>query len=116
MEEQKQDARSLFRSIIDGSILTKDGFMKHLPYVIFLAILAIIYISNRFHAEKLVRDAAKLKKEIRDLRSESISIASELMYISNQTEVLKLIQEKDIAIKESNVPPKKIVIKKDEDD
>ncbi len=99
------------RDFIDGSVLTRDFVLKQLPYIIFIAILAIFYIGNRYHAEKLVRQSGKLQAELKELRAEAITVSSELMHLSRQSEVLKLLNNNDLDLVESLEPPKKIVVK-----
>lgn len=98
------------KEIFDGSLLTKKGFVKQIPYICFLTILAIIYIGNRFNAENTARKIVSTQKEIKDLRTESVTVGSELMRISNLSEIQKLIEKNDIDLKAPNVPPKKIII------
>ena len=75
---------------------------------LFCSFLAVIYIGNRFHAEKIIRETDKLKVEVQDLRAESIITASELMFLSKQSEVIKLIQRKNLNLIESVEPPIKL--------
>jgi hypothetical protein len=70
--------------------------------------MAIIYIGNRYHAEKVIRELTNLQFEVKDLRAESITTASELMFISKQSEVVKMIEENQLDLKESVKPPIKI--------
>ncbi len=112
--KQKPKRKNFFRGILDGTILTRDWVVRQMPFVLFMTALAIVYIANRFHAETLVRKSEKLKKEIKDLKAESITVASELMFSSNQTEVVKLVEENEIEISESKLPPIKIEIREKE--
>jgi hypothetical protein len=82
--------------------------VKQLPFLIFLCIIGIIYIGNRYHAEKVVRDIASKQEEVKNLRAEEITTASELMKISRQSEVIRLIKEKNLGLEESTEPPAKI--------
>ncbi len=102
--------KGLLKGIFDGSILTRDEVAGQLPFLIFIAFLAIIYIGNRYHAEKIVREESKLQVEIRELRAKSISTAAELMDISRQSEVSRMIKERGMDLKEAVKPPKKISI------
>ncbi len=99
-----------FRDFIDGSVLTRDFVLKQLPFIVFLAILAIFYIGNRYHAEKLVRRTGRLQTELKELRAEAITVSSELMHISRQSEVLKLLEKNNLDLVESLEPPRKIVV------
>ena len=107
-EEKSDFIKFSIRDLIDGSILTRKSIVKQLPYILFLSMLALIYIGNRYHAEKIIRDLDKLQNEVIDLRAESITSESDLMYISKQSEVARLLREEHSSIKESVTPPVKI--------
>ncbi len=109
-DTKKEKGNASVRDFMDGSVLTRDFVMKQLPFIIFLAILAILYIGNRYHAEKLVRRSGELQTELRELRAEAITVSAELMHLSRQSEVLKLLEKNNLDLAESLVPPKKIVV------
>lgn len=96
------------RELLDGTILVRENVLRQLPFVLFLTFLGIIYIGNRFHAERMVRKISETKTEVGNLRSEEITITSELMNISRPSEVAALVASKNMGLKESMVPPKKI--------
>lgn len=110
MDRKDIKKKNLLRSILDGSILTGTGIITQLPFILFLVVLAIFYIGNRYHAEKVVRETAKIQKELKELRAEKMAIQAELMQISKQSEVAKLVKKHDLNLEESIEPPKKIVI------
>ncbi len=111
-ESKPESKVGSFRDFIDGSVLTRDFVLKQLPFIIFLAILAIFYIGNRYHAEKLVRRTGRLQTELKELRAEAITVSAELMHISRQSEVLKLLKKNNLDLVESLEPPRKIVLRK----
>lgn len=94
--------------ILTGRVLNRDSVSRQLPYILFLAFLAMFYIANRYRYEKLVKKEQTLQKEVRNLRAESITTAAQLMFISKQSEVAKLVDKRGLELKESVVPPKKI--------
>jgi hypothetical protein len=110
--EKKTGTKGSFKDFIDGSVLTRDFVIRQLPYIIFLAVMAIVYIGNRYHAEKLVRRSGALQAELKELRSEAITVSAELMDMSRQSEVLKLLRKNNLNLVESLEPPRKIVVKK----
>ncbi|HON19034.1 MAG TPA: FtsL-like putative cell division protein [Salinivirgaceae bacterium] len=97
-------------AVLSGSILGDARFLKQLPYIFFLAFLGVIYIANSFHAEKVLREQKNLEMELRELQPEALSISSQLMKISNQTEVAKLCHSMGLGLKENRVPPLKIIL------
>ncbi|MCG8412235.1 MAG: hypothetical protein MI739_13235 [Bacteroidales bacterium] len=108
--EKKESKSVSIKDFLDGSLLTTDFIYRQLSYLVFLVFLAFVYIANRYHAEKIVRKNIKLEKEISDLRSESITTASQLMFISKQSEVSKLVKTKGLKLEDSVEPPRKIII------
>jgi hypothetical protein len=111
--EKKTSQRSgSVKDFIDGSVLTRDFVVRQLPFIIFLALLAILYIGNRYHSEKLVRRTSELQIELKELRAEAITVSAELMHMSRQSEVLKLLRKNNLDLVESLEPPRKIVVKK----
>jgi hypothetical protein len=107
-QEEQETPKFRIRELLDGTILVRENVLKQLPFVLFLTLLGIIYIGNRFHAERMVRKISEMKTEVGNLRSEEITITSELMNISRPSEVAALVASKNMGLKESMVPPKKI--------
>ncbi len=99
-------------SMLDGTFLTRNWFRRSIPYVIFLMILAILYITNIFQVEKTKRQIDDLEEELKELRYEYISSRSRLMYESKPSEVARKLEES--GIRESRKAPEKIVISKPE--
>lgn len=111
---RKVKKRNVFKDIVDGSVLTNDFFVAQLSFILFLTFLGVIYIGNSYHAEKLVRNIKKLELELKKLQPEAIAISSELMQQSNQSEVARLLKDKELDLEESREPPIKIVVDKEQ--
>jgi hypothetical protein len=99
------------KEFIDGSILTREAMTRQLPFVLFLTLLAVLYIGNRYHAERMVRKITATEMEVKNLRAEQITIASELMNISKPSEVAASVDKRNLGLKPSVEPPKKLVRK-----
>jgi hypothetical protein len=100
------------KSIIDGSLLTVRSVVKQIPFILFLVLLALLYIANRYQAEKVVREIDAIKTEVKDLRAEEITTASELMNLNRPSNVQNLVNQKQLGLTLSTEPPYKIVRKK----
>ena len=107
-QERKDYRKARFKDVLDGSLLTRDNVVSQLPFVLFLTFLLVIYIGNRYHAERVIRQSLKLQTELKELRASSISTASELEYLSNQSQVARLVEQRNIGLKYSDRPPVKI--------
>lgn len=95
-------------SVFSGTFLSSNKTIKHLPYILFLALIAILYIANGYHADDKIREVNKLTNDIKEKHSEYISTTSELMFMSKQSEVAKAAEE--LGLKEPLVPPTKILV------
>ena len=95
-------------SVFSGTFLTNEKSLKHLPYILFLAVVAIFYIANGYYADDKIREFNKTTNELKELRSEYISTKSELMFASKQSEVAKSAEK--LGLKEPIVPPTKIEV------
>ncbi len=95
-------------SVFSGTFLTNDKTLRHLPFVFFLAVVAILYIANGYYADDKIREAHRLGNQLKELRSEYISTKSELMFASKQSELAKAAAEIDLM--EPVVPPIKILV------
>ena len=105
---ETQHKKVRIKELIDGTFLIRENVIRQLPFILFLTFLGLIYIGNRFHAERMVRQIEELKIEVGNLRSEQITITSELMNISRPSEVAALVESRGLGLKESMEPPKKL--------
>lgn len=86
--------------------MDKDNLRKLFPMFFLIAALGILYIYNAHYAQRVVRKTDDIKKEIKELRAEYITIKSELMYQSKQSQVSKRLENTEL--KELLNPPYKI--------
>jgi len=109
---RQQKPGSFLKELLSGTMVTEKIILKNLWYILLLTLLAAIYIGNRFHAEKVTREMTRLQREVKELRAESLSTSADLMYLSRQSEVYKLVKEKDLNLEELKVPPYKLLVDK----
>ena len=62
--------------------------------------------------KKLQGKQQGLQREVKDLRAESLSTSADLMYISKQSEVYRLVREKGLNLEELKTPPYKLIVDK----
>jgi hypothetical protein len=101
-----------FIDVINGSFLTRESAISSLPYIFFMAFICLCYIANGYYAEDSVRAINNIGSELKELKTEYIITKSDLMFNSKQSQVAKSLEE--YGIKESVVPPLKIVVTKKE--
>src|ERR1700754_2098470 len=69
--------------------ITTDEATRALPFVLFIALLGMIYIGNKHLAEKNIRDIDRITKEVQELSWDYKITKAELAYKSTLTEVAK---------------------------
>ena len=113
---KKKGNRNIFSGIEQRLKLEnyfEEGFpVQYLPKILFIMVLGLFYIGNTHYAEKTVRKINHLRVEVEDLRADYTTMKSDLMFSSKQSELSKKV--KSMGLKESQVPPHKIVVKEDE--
>ena len=95
-------------SVFSGTFLINEKTLSHLPFILFLTLLAIFYIANGYYADDKIREFNSVSNQLKELRSEYISTKSDLMFASKQSQVAKATEA--LGLKESIVPPFKIEV------
>ena len=94
--------------IFSGTFLGNEAILKHVPFVLFLTSLGILYIANGYWADEKLIQVNKLTSELKELRTEYIATKSELMFTSKQSEVALSVEK--WGLKEPITPPMKIAV------
>jgi len=100
------------KELLSGILVSDKIVLRNLWYIIFLTVLGALYIANRFHAEKITRETARLSSEVKDLKAEALSTSADLMSVSRQSEVYRMVREKGLGLEERKTPPYKLVVDK----
>lgn len=96
-------------NILKGTFLVSDDSFKNWRFIIFISVLAIIMIASSHSADKKVYEIARLKNEVKEMRSAFVDGRSKLMRLKMESHVNRVMKEKGLA--PSLIPPKKIKVK-----
>ena len=83
--------------------LNYQSLVKQVPFFLFLAVLAVIYIYNGHYADKTIRNINRTAKEVKELQWEYKTVKSEVMFQSKQSELVKAVEP--IGLKELTEAP-----------
>jgi Bacteriodetes cell division protein (FtsL-like) len=72
--------------------LNYQSIVKQVPFFLFLAALAVVYIFNGHYADKTIRKINRTAKEVKELKYEYIAVKSKVMYQSKQSELVKVVE------------------------
>jgi Bacteriodetes cell division protein (FtsL-like) len=104
-EDLKDLRSSSLRDWVNGEIFTKNVFRKQYRLLLMCAVLAFFYVDNRYSCESLIAKQIKLKKDIQDLKYESLTISAELMQLSRQSSVLEMVRARGLDLEIASIPP-----------
>jgi cell division protein FtsL len=107
---QKRSRKSVLKGLISGTFISEKLILNNLKYAILLAVLGVIFIANKFSAEKVEREIIVLDQEVRDLRAESLSVSAALGSVSRQSEIIDMVKERGLGLEELREPPYRIVV------
>ena len=89
--------------------LNHQWVVKNVPFFLFLALLAVLYIFNGHFADKLTRKITTSEKHIKELEYEYKTIRSEVIFRSKASELAKAVEP--LGLKELTQAP---IVLKDE--
>jgi len=73
-------------------LLNYQSIVKQVPFFLFLALLAVIYIYNGHYADKTIRSINRTGKEVKELRYEETALRGELMWRTKPSELVKAVE------------------------
>ena len=79
------------------------SIVRHIPFFLFLAMLAVFYIYNGHLADKTIRDITKTSNELKELQYEYKSVRGDVLDRSKQSELIEAVQP--LGLKELTTPP-----------
>lgn len=109
---EEKSASSIF-AWLEGNIkleaVFRDGIpAQHLPKIAFAFFLCLLYIGISHHSNRTIHRLNKAKILLEDMRVNFTTRKAELMYKSKQSEVANQVSA--MGLKESKVPPNKIIL------
>lgn len=98
--------RSDWRSLLDK--ISEKGIVKNVPFIAFLVLLAVIYITNAQRTIETQREINKQNRILKELRWKYMDIKTQLMNAGMETEIIR--NSAAIELKPMKFPAYKIEI------
>ncbi|RYY39657.1 MAG: hypothetical protein EOO08_10170 [Chitinophagaceae bacterium] len=84
-------------------LLNYGNVVQQMPFFLFLAALAVVYIYNGHLADKLNRDIARTQRELKELEYEYKTVKGQVLFQSKQSELVKAVAP--LGLKEMSAAP-----------
>ncbi|ANE50553.1 FtsL-like putative cell division protein [Flavisolibacter tropicus] len=99
-QETKQEKEVRFQW---KRLLNYQSIVNQVPFFLFLALLAVVYIYNGHYADRINRDIAKTTKQLKELQYEYKTVKGDVLFRSKQSELVKAVEP--LGLKELNTAP-----------
>lgn len=106
------DKQPLWKRMISGNVFKSPWVTNNFSFFLVLALLGGVHIAHRNFAVANIREELRLAREVHELRTESVMIATQLMAVSKVTEVSKLVEARKLGIHAVTEPPMQFVMDK----
>jgi Bacteriodetes cell division protein (FtsL-like) len=87
--------------------LQAQWIVKHVPFALFLALLAVVYIGNGHYADNVIRDIGKAEQELKQVQYQYKTLKAEVMFRSKESELARAVEP--LGLKQGVEPPVKLV-------
>ncbi|MEN9685640.1 MAG: hypothetical protein RLZZ28_1426 [Bacteroidota bacterium] len=84
--------------------------VKNIPFFLYLSVLTVVYIANGHRSDSTIRKINSTGNELKDLQFEYKTLKSEVMFVSEESQVVKATEP--LGLKISKEMPQRLTVKK----
>ncbi len=95
---------------MNGEFLSKDNFVKNLPFTFFLGFLLVVLIGWGYYAETITKKEVQLERELGELNSEFFTLGSEYNSMRGRRSIAQKLE--GTGVEEALTSPRKIRVKR----
>lgn len=100
MESIKRDKELRFHW---KRLLNYQSIVKQIPFFLFLAALAVVYIYNGHLADKTIRAISRTERDLKELQYEYKTVKGDVLFRSKQSELIEAVEP--LGLKELTAAP-----------
>ena len=102
-ENEIKEPPAASQKIAWKKLVSHKWVVRNIPFFLFLTILAVLYIYNGHHADKLILKINTTEKKIKELEYEYKTVKSDVIFRSKASELIKVVEP--LGLKELTQPP-----------
>ena len=100
MESTKRDKELRFHW---KRLLNYQSIVRQIPFFLFLAALAVVYIYNGHLADKTIRAISRTERDLKELQYEYKTVKGDVLFRSKQSELIQAVEP--LGLKELTAAP-----------
>lgn len=104
-EEDEKGREISWRTVLGGDVLQSKILMKQVIFVMFLAVLMLIYTGNRYASQQDAITIEQLQEQLQDVQWDELTVEGDLTNLKRQSELIRQMRENnDTTITQGNTP------------
>lgn len=84
-------------------MLNYQSIVRQIPFFLFLAVLAVVYIYNGHMADKTIRAISRTERDLKELQYEYKTVKGDVLFRSKQSELMQAVEP--LGLKELTAAP-----------
>jgi len=112
MAIKKKKKKITIGEVLSGRFFESEWFRRNRTLLFMIFLLLLSNITIRYKSEKVIREMVALEDSLTELRSQSISIAAEVVKLSRPSVILEKVKKSGLNLESSKEPPRKIYVDK----
>ncbi|PTN07922.1 FtsL-like putative cell division protein [Mangrovibacterium marinum] len=113
--DKQQGRQPILKSFLGGSILASEKALSQIPFVLYVVLLLILVIANRYWSEKTLTEMEAVQDSIKELRASSVTFETELMRMNRPSTIANKVYDSGLDLVEPQEPPRKLKVEKLDD-
>ena len=105
VKEQRKKVKVSVKDVMTGGAQLRAFLIGHIWFILYVAFLGFLYISNHYALERQIKSYMKLNEQVKNLKAEATTTGAELMGLSSQTVVKQEVLRRGLDLKEPTKPP-----------
>ena len=109
MDEKKNSMSSqrkkAGKNFFQGRLFSLDFFKRNAKYIIFVVLMALAYIANKFMYQSGIQELITLKTELADAQTDLVNSSAKYNSMILESEMSKLMREKHLGLGAPLEPP-----------
>lgn len=97
--------RKASKNIFQGRFVSLDFFKRNAKYIIFMVVMALAYIANKFVCQSSMQELITLKDELADAQTDLVNSSVKYNSMILESEMTKVMNARHIGLSAPKEPP-----------
>lgn len=107
-----ETSSNMLRQVMFGQVVSSDFFARNWVAMILVVMMIMVYIAGKYTCQRKMEQVRKLSGELETVRAERIRAKSDYMGKIRESEMQKMVDQKQLGLRIQEYPP--FVIETDE--